>query len=65
MKCGLENGAECFALKEKNCDGCNFFKTAEQIKKGRQDTIIRLKRKGLYDQTVGCYPKLPELFSGK
>jgi hypothetical protein len=55
-KCGLENGDSCFALNLKNCDGCNFFKTSEQLKEDRQAVAERLKEKGLYEQMRKKYP---------
>ena len=41
-KCVFEVEHECSALTKKECDGCPFHKTAEQIEKGVEKTERRL-----------------------
>lgn len=41
-RCFADNGKGCTALKVKNCEGCNFFKTVEQKAKDDEKTRKRL-----------------------
>lgn len=41
-KCLADNGTKCTALRIKNCNGCNFFKTEEQKAKDDEKTRKRL-----------------------
>lgn len=41
-KCFADNGRSCTALRIKNCEGCNFFKTLEQKIKDDEKTRKRL-----------------------
>ena len=34
--CAFCNGNKCIALTKKQCTGCHFRKTAEELKEGRQ-----------------------------
>lgn len=43
MKCFTDLSVNyCNVLKPKNCDGCNFFKTTEQVEKEREKTMQRI-----------------------
>lgn len=47
MKCFADNDFYCSALKinqlkPSDCEGCNFFKTAEQIEKDKEKTMKRI-----------------------
>lgn len=43
MKCFADKAEDyCSALKEKECDGCPFFKTVEQAKKDREKALLRI-----------------------
>lgn len=37
--CVFENETECNALREKNCEGCKFRKTKEELIAGREKAI--------------------------
>jgi hypothetical protein len=65
MKCGLSNGTKCLALITKECGGCNFFKTAEQINRERKLAVRQLKRKGCYAWARKTYPLLDVLKKAK
>jgi len=41
-KCFAKDKNKCIALKIKNCEGCNFFKTKQEVEEGRQKTIERI-----------------------
>ena len=41
-KCAFDRGKKCFALTTKKCNGCNFYKTKEQLKEGREKATDRL-----------------------
>lgn len=41
-KCTFEHGEHCSALTEKNCKGCNFRKTEEELESGRKKAQVRL-----------------------
>ena len=41
--CAFDKGEECKALKEKNCKGCPFFKTEEELERGRQKALARIR----------------------
>lgn len=34
-KCAFDDGVRCTALKEKECRGCSFYKTKEELQAGR------------------------------
>ena len=42
MKCAFDKGAGCAALREKQCDGCSFYKTQAQIAEGRKRAEERI-----------------------
>lgn len=42
LKCFADIGNMCTALKVKECEGCNFFKTNEQRFKEEENTRERL-----------------------
>jgi len=48
--CAFDNGNECIALKEKVCQGCSFFKTAEQQYWERKIIDRRLQKLGYRQQ---------------
>lgn len=41
-KCAFEHGDYCDALTEKNCKGCRFRKTEEQLEAGRKKAQLKL-----------------------
>ena len=41
--CAFENGTECNALNEKQCVGCPFRKTHEELEAGRAKARNRLQ----------------------
>lgn len=41
-KCTFEHGEHCEALTEKNCKGCKFRKTEEELDAGRKKAQMRL-----------------------
>lgn len=45
MKCFAEFEDGCAVLKEKNCNGCSFYKTVEKFEKDRRKSNERLERK--------------------
>lgn len=48
MSCYFDKGNRCTALKVMECENCNFYKTTEELKTGREKTDKRLISKGLY-----------------
>jgi hypothetical protein len=50
----LETG-KCDALKVKECDGCSFYKTEQQITKERCKADERLKKLGIYEDCKTKY----------
>lgn len=47
----------CVALKKKECEGCNFYKTREEAEQGREKAIKRIKSldKNTRDQIIETY----------
>lgn len=43
-KCAFDKGCDCSALVHKRCEGCPFYKTAEQLEQERRASIERLIR---------------------
>lgn len=43
-KCAFDRGFDCSALVHKRCEGCPFYKTAEQLEQGQKASIERLIR---------------------
>ena len=43
MKCAFDKGAGCAALREKQCDGCSFYKTQAQLTEGRKRADERIE----------------------
>lgn len=41
-KCFAEDKNKCIALKIKDCKGCNFFKTKQEVEEGRNKSIERI-----------------------
>ena len=41
-ECAFDRGHECSALNDKQCEGCVFFKTKEELIAGRQKFFVRL-----------------------
>lgn len=51
-KCFADKRGSCTALKQKNCEGCNFFKTQKQFEEGvrkAKTRLIRLGRSSYYE----------------
>ena len=44
IKCAFEQTGECTALFEKQCVGCAFYKTTEELKIGRQKATDKIKK---------------------
>ena len=42
MKCAFERGETCAALVAKECVGCNFFKTQDELDRGRERADDRI-----------------------
>ena len=42
MKCAFDLGEKCNAMAEKNCNGCKFRKTEQELKEGREKAVTRL-----------------------
>ena len=59
MKCAFDEGAKCSALTCKQCDGCAFFKTPEQLAAGRKaaDDHIDSLPKETRDHIRAKYPR--------
>lgn len=52
MKCFADKAEDyCSALKEKECDGCPFFKTVAQAKKDRAKALQRIESLDLETRT--------------
>jgi len=47
MKCFADKGDQCVALEKKDCDGCVFYKTKDQVKKERADCREWNREKGV------------------
>ena len=43
-KCAFDFEDSCKALKEKNCRGCHFYKTQEELEKGRRDATQKVSK---------------------
>ena len=41
-ECAFEKGNSCTALREKECKGCPFMKTKEELVEGRQRAMARI-----------------------
>lgn len=41
-KCAFDRDFDCSALVHKQCEGCPFYKTVEQLEQGRKASIARL-----------------------
>ncbi len=41
-KCAFERGFDCCALNTKQCVGCPFIKTEEELRKGRMESAKRI-----------------------
>ena len=41
--CAFDLGEKCSALMERQCEACNFYKTKEDLEKGRRATIRKLR----------------------
>lgn len=57
-KCAFDLDKKCSALNVKDCEGCNFYKTKEQLKKGREkatDRLMTLDRALLNDIKANYY----------
>lgn len=41
-KCAFDYHGDCVALREKQCKGCSFYKTEEELNEGRKKAARRL-----------------------
>lgn len=41
-ECAFDKRKKCIALTTKKCNGCNFYKTKEQLNEGREKATARL-----------------------
>ena len=41
-RCAFDLGEKCNAMAEKNCNGCKFRKTEQELKEGREKAVTRL-----------------------
>ena len=41
--CAFNKDGKCVALKEKQCKGCHFYKTPEELAEGRQKATERIR----------------------
>ena len=41
--CAFDEANKCSALKEKQCKGCNFYKTTEELIESRQKATERIR----------------------
>ncbi|CAK7002590.1 hypothetical protein [Tissierella sp.] len=48
MKCFADNGKKCTALRIKDCKGCVFFKTQEQVEESEKKAMDRINSLGEY-----------------
>jgi hypothetical protein len=44
MNCAFEHGTKCVALTDKDCIGCHFKKTREELAEGRKRARMLLAR---------------------
>lgn len=52
MKCFADKAENyCSALKEKKCEGCQFYKTVEQAKRDRAKALQRIESLDLETRT--------------
>ena len=49
--CAFDCGNKCKALEEKQCKGCTFYKTTEELEKGRQKAEKRIRSLSTIIQT--------------
>lgn len=54
-KCFADDGKDCIALKVKECDGCSFYKTEQQVAEERHKADERLKKLGIYEDCKTKY----------
>jgi hypothetical protein len=47
MKCFADKDTYCAAPEKKDCDGCVFYKTKEQVNKERMDAKLYNQAKGI------------------
>lgn len=45
-KCFADNGSKCTALTFKDCEGCTFFKTQEQVEESEKKAMNRINSLG-------------------
>ena len=43
-KCAFDRGEDCRALNAKECRGCNFYKTEEELREGRDKAEAKVLR---------------------
>ncbi len=63
-KCVFDKGNKCGALTKKDCEGCNFYKTKDQLINGRKVAIKCLKKKGTYKALSEQYKLLKDVNMG-
>ena len=42
-KCAFDKDGKCSALNKKDCKGCSFYKTEEEVRIGREKATARIK----------------------
>lgn len=42
-KCFADNGSKCTVLRTKNCEGCRFFKTQQQVEESEKNAMNRIE----------------------
>lgn len=60
MKCAFDRGTFCTALSEKDCRGCAFYKTPEELDYGRGRAYYRICKlpEEQYDHIIQKYKRL-------
>ena len=49
-KCTFDRGYDCVALKKRDCDGCPFHKTKEELLEGRRRARARREKLPAYQR---------------
>lgn len=48
-KCAFDQGRRCGALTAKQCKKCSFYKTPEELARGREKAYQSIRKKGLVE----------------
>lgn len=59
MKCVFDGEDVCFALVTKDCNGCGFRKTEEELRYGRRKAIEKILRKPNANEIIRKYELTP------